>query len=59
MLGATLFSHHTRESVLIGAKFFRDDLPYFVEVLSEVATQTKYLGEPVFCREVSEQPSES
>lgn len=26
------------------AKFFRDDLPYFVEVLNEVTTQTKYLG---------------
>ena len=38
------FSYHTRESVVVGAKFFRDDLPYFVEALGEVATQTKYLG---------------
>lgn len=44
LFGATLFSHHSRENIVIGAKFFRDDLPYFVEVLSEVATQTKYLG---------------
>jgi len=43
-MGATYFSNHTRESVVIGAKFFRDDLPYFVEALAEVAGQTKYLG---------------
>ncbi|KAI9652319.1 MAG: ubiquinol-cytochrome c reductase core subunit 1 [Alyxoria varia] len=43
LFGASLFSYHTRESVVIGAKFFRDDLPYFVEALGEVATQTKYL----------------
>ena len=45
LFGATLFSSHTRESVILGAKFFRDDLPYFVEALSEVAQLTKYLGE--------------
>lgn len=44
LFGASLFATHTRESVIIGAKFFRDDLPYFVEALSEVATDTKYLG---------------
>jgi len=44
LMGATYFSNHTRESVVIGAKFFRDDLPYFVESLAEVAGQTKYLG---------------
>lgn len=43
-MGATYFSNHTRESVVIGAKFFRDDLPYFVEALAEVAGETKYLG---------------
>jgi len=46
LMGATYFSSHTRESVVIGAKFFRDDLPYFVESLAEVAGQTKYLGLP-------------
>jgi len=45
LFGATLFSHHTRESIVVGAKFFRDDLPYFVEALNEVASDTKYLGE--------------
>ncbi|KAL9054711.1 MAG: hypothetical protein Q9162_003991 [Coniocarpon cinnabarinum] len=44
LFGATLFSSHTRESVIIGAKFFRDDLPYYVELLGEVATLTEYKG---------------
>jgi len=42
LLGAELFSTHTREGLIVGAKFLRDDLPYFVELLAEVATQTKY-----------------
>lgn len=42
LLGAELEAYHTRENLIIGAKFLRDDLPYFVELLSEVATQTKY-----------------
>lgn len=44
LFGASFFSYHTRESVVIGAKFFRDDLPYFVEALAEVASMTKYTG---------------
>ena len=43
-MGASYFSSHSRESIVIGAKFFRDDLPYFVEALAEVASETKYLG---------------
>ena len=27
---------------MVGARFFRDDLPYFVELLAEVATRTSY-----------------
>ncbi|KAF2454409.1 ubiquinol-cytochrome C reductase complex core protein-like protein 2 [Lineolata rhizophorae] len=42
LLGAELQSYHTRENLVIGAKFLRDDLPYFVELLSEVVTQTKF-----------------
>jgi ubiquinol-cytochrome c reductase core subunit 2 len=42
LLGAELTSYHTRENLVIGAKFLRDDLPYFVELLSEVAAQAKY-----------------
>lgn len=44
LLGAELFSRHSREALIIGAKFLRDDLPYFVELLAEVASQTKYNG---------------
>jgi len=42
LLGGSLISTHTRENLVIGAKFFRDDLPYFVELLAEVASQTSY-----------------
>jgi ubiquinol-cytochrome c reductase core subunit 2 len=43
LLGATLNSYHSRENIVLEAKFLRDDLPYFVELLGEVAGQTKYL----------------
>ncbi|TKA77382.1 hypothetical protein B0A55_03229 [Friedmanniomyces simplex] len=42
LLGGALVSYHSRENLVTGAKFFRDDLPYFVELLAEVATQTSY-----------------
>jgi ubiquinol-cytochrome c reductase core subunit 2 len=42
LLGSALQSYHSRENLVIGAKFLRDDLPYFVELLAEVASQTKY-----------------
>ncbi|KAK5737072.1 ubiquinol-cytochrome c reductase core subunit 1 [Elasticomyces elasticus] len=42
LLGGSLVSTHSRENLVTGAKFFRDDLPYFVELLAEVATQTSY-----------------
>ncbi|QIX01766.1 hypothetical protein AMS68_007283 [Peltaster fructicola] len=42
LLGSALEAWHTRESLVIGAKFLRDDLPYFVELLAEVASMTKY-----------------
>lgn len=42
LLGSELYTHHSRENLIIGAKFLRGDLPYFVELLAEVATQTKY-----------------
>ncbi|KAL6707121.1 ubiquinol-cytochrome c reductase core subunit 1 [Coniothyrium glycines] len=42
LLGASLTSHHSRENLVLEAKFLRDDLPYFVELLGEVASQTKY-----------------
>lgn len=35
-------AYHSRENLVIGAKFIRDDLPYFVELLAEVAGETNY-----------------
>ncbi|KAL9005098.1 MAG: hypothetical protein Q9188_002118 [Gyalolechia gomerana] len=43
LLGGELFAYHSRENLVVGAKFFRDDLPYFVELLGEVISKTKYL----------------
>ncbi|XP_014561863.1 hypothetical protein COCVIDRAFT_22173 [Bipolaris victoriae FI3] len=43
LLGASLNAHHSRENLVLEAKFLRDDLPYFVELLGEVASSTKYL----------------
>ncbi|KAL8397563.1 hypothetical protein RB594_004320 [Gaeumannomyces avenae] len=42
LLGGQLKAYHTREAVILEAAFLRDDLPYFVELLGEVASQTKY-----------------
>ena len=54
LLGGELQSYHTRENLVIGAKFLRDDLPYFVELLGEVASNTKYTrmchGSLIYCR---------
>ncbi|KAK4999281.1 ubiquinol-cytochrome c reductase core subunit 1 [Elasticomyces elasticus] len=43
LLGSELLAYHSRENLVVGAKFLRDDLPYFVELIAEVAQQTKYL----------------
>jgi predicted Zn-dependent peptidase len=50
LLGGQLTSYHTREALVIEAKFLREDLPYFTELLGEVITQTKYTGKPRNCR---------
>ena len=42
-MGAQLTSFHTRENLVLEAKFLSDDLPYFVELFGEVAASTKYL----------------
>ncbi|RDW83090.1 putative cytochrome b-c1 complex subunit 2 [Coleophoma crateriformis] len=42
LLGGQLISYHTREALVVEAKFFKDDLPYFTELLGEVVSQTKY-----------------
>ena len=46
LLGAELNSYHTRENLVLEAKFLRDDLPYFVELFGEVASSTKFQGSP-------------
>ncbi|KAL8963449.1 MAG: hypothetical protein Q9193_000281 [Seirophora villosa] len=43
LLGAELFSYHSRENLVVGAKFLREDLPYFTELLGEVVSKTKFL----------------
>ncbi|KAL8762334.1 MAG: hypothetical protein Q9184_001641 [Pyrenodesmia sp. 2 TL-2023] len=43
LLGAELFAYHSRENLVIGAKFLREDLPYFTELLGEVVSKTKFL----------------
>ncbi|KAF1966442.1 LuxS/MPP-like metallohydrolase [Bimuria novae-zelandiae CBS 107.79] len=43
LLGAQLSAYHTRENLVLEAKFLRDDLPYYVELFGEVAASTKYL----------------
>lgn len=42
LLGSAPYSYHNREDLVVGAKFLRDDLPYFMELLAEIATMTKY-----------------
>jgi ubiquinol-cytochrome c reductase core subunit 2 len=42
LLGGQLIAYHTRESLVVEAKFLREDLPYFTELLAEVVSQTKY-----------------
>ncbi|CZR53956.1 probable UBIQUINOL-CYTOCHROME C REDUCTASE COMPLEX CORE PROTEIN 2 PRECURSOR [Phialocephala subalpina] len=42
LLGGQLNSYHTREALVVEAKFLREDLPYFAELLGEVISQTKY-----------------
>jgi ubiquinol-cytochrome c reductase core subunit 2 len=44
LLGGQLTSYHTREALVIEAKFLREDLPYFTELLGEVVSQTKFTG---------------
>jgi ubiquinol-cytochrome c reductase core subunit 2 len=43
LLGSELRSFHTRENLVLEAKFLREDLPYFVELLGEVASSTKFI----------------
>ncbi|KAJ5222767.1 uncharacterized protein N7469_009007 [Penicillium citrinum] len=42
LLGGEISSSHSRENVVLRAKFLSGDLPYFTELLAEVASQTKF-----------------
>ena len=42
LFGGELSSTHSRENLIISAKFLKADLPYFVELLGEVLTKTKF-----------------
>lgn len=46
MLGGELSAYHSRENLVIRAKFLRGDLPYFTELLGEVISKTKYSRMP-------------
>ena len=45
LLGGQLAAYHTREALVVEAKFLREDLPYFTELLGEVISQTRYTSE--------------
>ncbi|KAL4894627.1 Metalloenzyme, LuxS/M16 peptidase-like protein [Aspergillus ambiguus] len=42
LLGGEVSSTHSRENVVLTAKYLANDLPYFVELLAEVASQSKF-----------------
>ncbi|KAI9041702.1 ubiquinol--cytochrome-c reductase subunit 2 [Aspergillus affinis] len=42
LLGGEVSSSHSRENIVLKAKFLANDLPYFAELLAEVASQTKF-----------------
>ncbi|KKY16218.1 putative ubiquinol-cytochrome c reductase complex core protein 2 [Phaeomoniella chlamydospora] len=42
LLGGVLNAYHSRENIVLQAKFLKEDLPYFAELLAEVISKTKY-----------------
>ncbi|KAL2423677.1 Cytochrome b-c1 complex subunit 2, mitochondrial [Exophiala dermatitidis] len=42
LLGGNLSAYHSRENLVLRAKFLREDLPYFTELLGEIISQTRY-----------------
>jgi len=40
--GGSISAHLDREHIIYTAQFFREDAPYFIEILSDVAQHTKY-----------------
>lgn len=47
LLGAEFGAYHSRENLVLGTKFLRNDLPYFAELLGEVINKTKFTS--MFC----------
>lgn len=45
LLGGQLAAYHNREALVLEARFLREDIPYFTELLAEVISQTKYTSE--------------
>ena len=50
LLGGELSAHHSRENLVLSAKFLRDDLPYFAELLGEIVSQTKFLRKDLLAK---------
>lgn len=44
LLGGAFSSSHSRENVVLKTKFLSKDLPYFTDLLAEVASQSKFPG---------------
>lgn len=42
LLGGDISAYHSRESLVLRAKFLREDLAYFTELLAEVISQTRF-----------------
>ncbi|PGH18844.1 hypothetical protein AJ79_00257 [Helicocarpus griseus UAMH5409] len=42
LLGGELSASHSRENVVLSAKFLSNDLPYYAELLAEVISETKF-----------------
>lgn len=44
LLGGEIGATHSRENLFLKTKFLSGDLPYFAELLAEVASQTAFPG---------------
>lgn len=42
LLGGELSAYHNRENLVLRARFLREDLPYFTELLGEVISKTRF-----------------
>ncbi|EXJ91458.1 ubiquinol-cytochrome c reductase core subunit 2 [Capronia epimyces CBS 606.96] len=42
LLGGNLSAYHSRENLVLRARFLREDLPYFTELLGEIISKTRY-----------------